>query len=245
MKEVSVVIPVYNGSETLRRAVESVVMQTIRCLEIIVVDDNSKDDTRIILSELVKEFTEMSFTILTNKENFGVGYSRNLGLKYARAIYVAFLDADDYWLPSKLEDDMEYLNQTDLVFSSYSTISGKVIDVVPGYYSLKNMLERNWIPCSTVVLKKSVFHGFPDERRRQDWMAWILFAMNNNSIYGHSKVNMVYDDSIQGLSSKKLVLLRDTFKVYNKYASFSKLKSSLYLGKFLINQLLHLRKIKL
>jgi glycosyltransferase involved in cell wall biosynthesis len=99
---VSVVIPYYRARQTVARAVRSVSLQTAPPYEILVVDDGSNDD----LAEMLKEFG--SFVTLIRKANGGVASARNMGIEAARGEWIAFLDADDYWEPSKLERQLAF-----------------------------------------------------------------------------------------------------------------------------------------
>lgn len=94
---VSVVIPAYNASGTIRRAVDSVLAQTRRDLEIIVVDDGSGDNLQDVVSSMTGPVE------LIRQPNSGAGAARNTGVRQARGEFIAFLDADDFWHPRKLE----------------------------------------------------------------------------------------------------------------------------------------------
>ncbi len=100
---VSVVIPVYNGARCVRRAIDSVLAQTCRDFELIVVNDGSTDETAEVLAGLGDRIR------VVNKANGGLSSARNAGIGAANGDYVAFLDADDWWLPRKLERQMEWL----------------------------------------------------------------------------------------------------------------------------------------
>src|SRR3984957_2684445 len=96
-KTVSVIIPYYRASQTIARAVESALGQTVRPYEILVVDDGSPDDARIATKEFGSSVT------LFHKPNGGAASARNLGIEQAQGEWIAFLDAEDYWEPGKLE----------------------------------------------------------------------------------------------------------------------------------------------
>lgn len=96
----SVIIPVYNKADTLGMAVESVLAQTLRAWELIVVDDGSRDD---VASALAPYASDPRIRLIRQK-NAGVSAARNRGIEAAREPYLAFLDADDEWLPRHLED---------------------------------------------------------------------------------------------------------------------------------------------
>ncbi len=96
---VSVIIPTYNRANLVSRAIKSVLNQTYQDFEIIVVDDCSEDNTE----EIVKSFNDSRIRYIKHKKNKGGSAARNTGIKRARGKYIAFLDDDDEWLPSKLE----------------------------------------------------------------------------------------------------------------------------------------------
>src|SRR6478672_2666674 len=98
MTRVSVIMPVYNGAAFVSRAIDSVLRQTVRDLELIVVDDGSTDDTR----EVVTAITDSRLRYI-HQQNRGPSVARNNGIRAASAEWIAFLDSDDYWLPTKLE----------------------------------------------------------------------------------------------------------------------------------------------
>lgn len=110
MVSVTVVIPTYNRANLLRRAVDSVVAQTFRDLELIIVDDGSSDGT----GEAVQAFRDPRVVFLRHSTNRGAPAARNTGIRHARGRYVAFLDADDEWLPRKLEVQLQLFRETDL-----------------------------------------------------------------------------------------------------------------------------------
>ena len=102
MAEVSVTIPVYNGGRTIAAALQSVFEQTYPNFEVIVVDDGSTDDTA---AQVAKWSGRVRYE---HQPNAGPASARNEALRYARGRYVAFLDADDVWLPRKLERQVAY-----------------------------------------------------------------------------------------------------------------------------------------
>ncbi|MBS0475546.1 MAG: glycosyltransferase family 2 protein [Proteobacteria bacterium] len=110
---VSVVIPAYNAAWCVSRAIDSVLAQTFDDFELIVADDGSTDDTRVVLQSYGDRVR------IVGKPNGGLSSARNAGIDAARGRYVAFLDADDWWLPEKLARQVELMTaHTDLVFCS-------------------------------------------------------------------------------------------------------------------------------
>lgn len=125
---VSVVIPVFNGASFIVRAVESVLVQTWKDAEIIIIDDGSTDDTQGVLSQ----FANRSNLTCLHQDNAGPAQARNVGIKAATGDYIAFLDCDDIWFPDKLETQVTILrekSQSGLVHANYEVIDrmGRVI----------------------------------------------------------------------------------------------------------------------
>jgi len=106
MPTVSVIIPTFNRSEKVVRAVSSVLNQGFRDFEIIVVDDGSTDNTREALSKYMS-----SIQYIRQSDNMGVSAARNRGIKSSVAPWIAFLDSDDYWLKEKLPVQIEFIDQ--------------------------------------------------------------------------------------------------------------------------------------
>lgn len=112
MKRVSVIIPSYNSSKTIVRVLDSVLQQTAydELLEIIVVNDGSTDDSADIVNKYISSHPDAPI-IFISQENKGAAAARNLGMRSAQGEYIAFLDADDMWLPHKIERQLQVLDQ--------------------------------------------------------------------------------------------------------------------------------------
>lgn len=102
---VSVIIPTYNRAQLVRRAIESVLQQTYDHLEMIVVDDASKDNTQ----EVINGISDLRLRYIRHQTNLGGAISRNTGIDAATGEYLAFLDSDDVWLPEKIADQLATL----------------------------------------------------------------------------------------------------------------------------------------
>ncbi len=114
---VSVIIPAYNAEPYLRRAIDSILVQTYPCIEIIVVNDGSTDGT----IELVNSYKNQPIHLIS-KVNGGMSSARNTGLRAAQGEFIAYLDADDYWMPAKITSQVTLLqNHPEIGFCSTST----------------------------------------------------------------------------------------------------------------------------
>ncbi len=193
---VSVIVPAYNAEKTIGEALASVFAQTYRDFEVIVVDDGSKDETRAVLARYGSDIT------CVEQANAGPGRARNAGIQRARGELVAFLDADDVWLPEKLARQVEYFDE----FPATGLLhAGAYLDSRNGAHvvSLKNpatvpagcaapLSPPSHLFCEifetdveirtlTVMVRRSVFEdvgGF-DERREmhvEDWDLWLRIA---------------------------------------------------------------------
>jgi len=109
MSTVSVIIPTYEGAETLPRAIESVLDQTFADLELLVVDDGSTDDTREVVLDYVAADDRVAY--VPHEVNRGASAARNTGIEHASGEFVAFLDSDDEWLPEKLDAQVSRLRE--------------------------------------------------------------------------------------------------------------------------------------
>ena len=125
--EVSVIIPVYNAEKFLQKAVESAVYLG-EVGEIILIEDQSPDNALALAKELEKEFDKVKLYQHPDKKNHGAGASRNLGIQKASCEYIAFLDADDYYLPNRFVKDK-------LVFETHDNCDGVYSAVATHFYT--------------------------------------------------------------------------------------------------------------
>ncbi len=190
---VSVVIPVYNRASLIVDALNSVLAQTYRPLEIIVVDDGSTDRTPDVVQHWIETVCTNKKAImarLIRQEKKGGNAARNRGIKESMGEFVAFLDSDDIWLPRKLEKQIPHFSDPEIgaVYCGLQQVdlaTGKVWPVCPRKYPSGWLLRQLLIkdvtaPTSTFVIRKEVFSkvGTFDERllARQDWDMWIRIA---------------------------------------------------------------------
>ena len=147
---VSVIIPNYNCAEFVDKAIESVLSQTYKNIEIIVVDDGSTDNSIEILSSYLSEIT------LVSQSNSGVSSARNSGLVKASGEYVCFLDADDVWFSNKIEIQISHLlnNKKACVYTGIQLFEDNigVIKFIEPQYKGKLWQRFMWNPGKSVVL---------------------------------------------------------------------------------------------
>ena len=184
---VSVVIPSYNHGHLIGRALASVFAQTYPSLEVIVVDNNSTDNTDDVLAS----YSCFGLTILKVDNGGSIAYSRNRGIAAASGDWIAFLDSDDWWMPEKLQQCANYFLRADLIYHRLilSNASPRRFSPVwSGTWELRHpivmhlLTSGNPIATSSVVVCRSLFEqiGSFDERPEliaaEDYDAWIRFA---------------------------------------------------------------------
>jgi len=179
---VSVVIPTYNSSGRLGEAIESVLAQTYKDLEIVVIDDGSTDDTESV----ARSFGNRVWYF--KQANQGAGAARNAGIKSSRGEYIAFLDADDLWCAEKLDQQIPLLEQDPqlgLVYSDWSVVSDdgviedSYLQKVPSAsgYVFDELVQRGFILTSGVVVRRACLDDVGDFDNSlsiaQDYDLWL------------------------------------------------------------------------
>ena len=184
---VSVIIPTYNREKILLRAIESIKKQTYTNWEIIIIDDNSTDNTE----EIIKNEINKNIRYYKNNENLGGAASRNIGAQYAKGDFFAFLDSDDEWYEFKLKIQVDILKSNkniDMVFTDYMIINentgSKIIFNNNKDITTKNLLSNNFIgTTSSICIKREKFleiGGFNSNLLGcQDWDLYIRAYQNN------------------------------------------------------------------
>ncbi len=161
MPTVSVIIHTYNNEKFIVETLESVLNQTYKDYEIIVIDDGSVDSTRNMLLPYMQKIK------YHYKENGGIASAKNAGISLSKAEFIAFLDHDDLWVPDKLKMQMECFNenpQAGLVYAKYTSFrDGKELRTKPekGYsgWIFKELLAKSFIQTSTVIVKREYLNA--------------------------------------------------------------------------------------
>lgn len=109
---VSVIVPLYNAEKYIEETMESILNQTYKNIEIVIVDDGSKDQSSSIVKNLKKKYPEQIKYIL--QENQGVSVARNTGIENASGEYISFLDSDDLWHPTKIEKQITSMQKSNM-----------------------------------------------------------------------------------------------------------------------------------
>jgi glycosyltransferase involved in cell wall biosynthesis len=243
MKLVSVIIPTYNAEKFIAATLQSVIDQTYKNLEVIVVDDASPDQS----VEICRQFTDPRIKIVSQK-NRGLAGARNTGIRHAQGEYLAFLDADDLWLPEKLEKHIAHLERFPTVGASFS--HSAFIDEAGNALGLYQMSKLQDITpldlfCRTpigngsaAVFRREVFEAikFPDNlygtvedfyfddrfRESEDVECWLRIAIQTDwQIEGIPEALTLYRVNSSGLSANLTKKLKSWEKLIEKTRSYA------------------------
>lgn len=192
MPLVSVIIPAYNDQDEIARAIESVLKQSYKNLEVIVIDDCSSDLTPDIIKGFLTK--DSRIRILRTESQSGLpSKPRNLGASIATGKYIAFLDSDDFWTPNKILNQILFLEKNQKVgltfsplwqFSKNISFLGLIYARRPYFFRItyEKLLNENMIQCSSVTVRSTIFHqlgGFdesPDLKAIEDYDLWLRAA---------------------------------------------------------------------
>ena len=231
MDLVSIIMPYYKKKKYIELAVNSVIQQTYKNFELIIVyDDENKEDLNL-LKNLIKKDKRIKLYI--NKKNLGAGRSRNKGIKLSQGSLIAFLDADDLWTRNKLKRQIFFMkkNLIDISHTSYHIINSD--NKIIGSRSAKDMnykllLNSCNIGLSTVIMKKEIITNkikFANINTKEDYVLWLKITLNNKKIFALKNNLTKWRKLNDSLSASKIQKLYDGYLVYRKYMNFSLVKS--------------------
>ena len=158
MPLVSIVMPYYKKVNFIKDSIESILRQSFKNFEIIIVDDESSSESIRILKKI--QDRDKRIKIIKNNKNLGAGISRNKGIKFSKGKYIAFCDCDDLWKKNKLNYQINFMKKSNIEFSftSYEIINseGDKIGEIDAQKKMnfKNLVNSCDIGLSSVILKK-------------------------------------------------------------------------------------------
>lgn len=177
---VSIIMPSYNTSDYIGEAINSVLNQTYKNWELIIIDDNSTDNT----ANIVQSFDDSRINYLVNNENKGAAYSRNRALRKAKGNWIAFLDSDDIWYPNKLENQLNFMVNSRCYFSytNYKVIGEPTFVTGPKVITNKDMYRYCWPGCLTVMYntKRIGLIQIREIEKNNDYAMWLLISEKEN-----------------------------------------------------------------
>lgn len=233
---VSIIIPYYKKKKFIKKTIKSIKSQTYKCLEIIIIYDDTNQSELKLLEEIKKN--NRNVRLIINKKSIGAGLSRNVGIRKAKGKYLAFLDADDLWKKDKIEKQLQFMidNKLKISHTTYEILKEnqtyRKIIKAKNFIDYKELLFSCDIGLSTVMMKKSLINNyckFPNIKTKEDFVLWLLLLKKKIKIGGLDKNLTTWRDLNNSLSSSVIQKFKDGYYVYSYYMKFNIFKSLFYL----------------
>ena len=227
---VSIIMPYFKNKKYVKYSVLSVLNQTFKNFELIIVYDNETSGELKFINKIKK--LDKRIKVIKNKFNIGAGLSRNVGIDHSKGVYLAFLDADDLWHKNKLFAQIKFMRKKNIEIShtSYEIIDDD--SVIKGtrqakLMNYKKLIKSCDIGLSTVIIKKSLIKNlrFPNLKTKEDYVLWLEIAKNGKIIHALNTKLTQWRKSNNSLSSSVVRRLTDGYYVYRCYLKFNVIKS--------------------
>ncbi len=247
-KLVSIITPTYNCGAFIARTIDSVLAQSYKNWEMIIVDDRSTDDTKSVVDEYMARDSRIKYHLLG--ENSGAAVARTVAMRLAEGSYMAFLDSDDIWMPEKLERQIAWMEENGHAFSctAYEQIDeddnslGRIIKTVK-----KTDYNRLLLDCpvgnSSVVYNVERMGKFevPNIRKRNDDALWLQMLKKEKYIWGMPDVLMRYRIRKNSISSNKLKVIKYHWILYREVEHLNVFRSAFHIFWWCVIKVLHIK----
>lgn len=239
---VSVITPVYNVGKFIDKTLTSMVEQSYKDLEIVLVDDCSKDNSAEVIKKWIEKYPNIVYH--RQEKNLGAAVARNTALEIAKGRYVAFLDSDDLWCKGKLEKQLSFMHRKDAAITCTAMDcideednSLNSVREVKENISYKFLLHNTIIATSTVLIDRNKTGDFrmPLRRGGQDYATWLLLMRNGTMCYGLNEVLSHYRVMKNSLSSNKWKSIQQVWDIQTKDEKISKLSAVVNICFFVAN----------
>ncbi|MEM8228246.1 glycosyltransferase family 2 protein [Morganella morganii] len=233
-------MPCYNSAKFIDDSIKSVLAQTYRNFELIIIDDNSADDSL----HIIKKYNDHRIRLITLKNNSGAGAARNEGIASALGRFIAFLDSDDLWRNNKLEQQINFMidNNYPFTYTYYQKFSfkgsGKLV-TSPLMVNYDQLVICNVIGCLTAIydINKLGKHYMPLIRKRQDMGLWLNLLKKCQYAYCLPEVLADYRTD-SGMTKNKLSAAISQWLFYRKELNLSIMKTFNLFVKYAYNGIL-------
>ncbi|TXY87197.1 glycosyltransferase family 2 protein [Vibrio cholerae] len=233
---VSIVMPCYNSKDYIHESISSVINQSYSNWELLVIDDASTDNTR----DIVCSFDDKRIKLFPLASNSGSpSIPRNIGLTNAQGQYIAFLDADDLWMPDKLSDQIGLMIRDNISFtcSPYIIFGDKESFYnPPKVVRYEQLLYNNSIGCLTAVIERRLLEGleFP-HCGHEDFALWLKVLKRGTVCVSTEIVAASYRKLPGSVSSNKLKVVPYFWNIYRREEGFGVLRSLFCSLRYFIN----------
>lgn len=230
---VSIITPSYKAEKYIVKTIDSVTSQTYQNWEMIIIDDCSPDNANDKIEEYCKK--DIRIKLIELESNVGPANARNEGIKQAKGKYIAFLDSDDIWLPQKLEKQISFMEEEELLlsYSSYHTIdeNGSRINTrnVKEYIDYTDMLKSNHIGNLTGIYNCSELGKvYMDNVGHEDYTLWLKIMKKIGSTRGVVEPLAEYRIFSNSISANKFKAMSWTWNIYRNVIGLNIFSSSYY-----------------
>ena len=239
---VSVIMPIYNAEKCLIETLNSIFSQDYKNIEIILVDDCSKDNSAKMITDFQKGHPEIVYYL--QEKNMGAGAARNKALELSKGQYVAFLDSDDIWMPNKISRQIELMKVKNSPFSytaiemmdeNSETIKGK--RNIRETCDYKYLLHNTIIATSSVVIDRTVLGDFrmPLRRGGQDYATWLMLLRDGAVACGINEALVRYRVASGSLSSNKFKSIKQVWEIQTQDEKINKFIAACHVMCFCFN----------
>ena len=220
---VSVIIPYYKKQKFIKKTIHSVLNQTFRNFEIIIVNDEPGKFSEKILTGFKKK--DKRIKIISNHKNIGAGLSRNKAIKISKGKYIAFIDSDDLWKKNKLKSQINVMEKFnyDITHSAYYIINEnnkKLAIRKSRNLNYNDLIKSCDIGLSTVMIKRNLLRNnklFSNYSTKEDYYLWLKLSKSGHIFYYINQPLSYWrktKDSLSSYTSQKII---DSFKLYNHF----------------------------
>ena len=234
---ISIIVPVYNVEKYIEETISCVTAQTCKDWELLLVEDCGTDGTLEVIKRCMDNSGDARIRLIRQTTNQGAARARNRGLQEARGRYIAYLDADDLWVPEKLERELAFMKEKDAAFvftgsefaDEQGRGTGKVVHV-PHTLSYRQALSNTTIFTTTVMFDTEKIGKKRLEMpavKSEDTALWFRVLREGYTAYGLDENLVRYRRPKRSLSSNKLEALRRIWNLYRRSEGLS-LPSSAY-----------------
>ena len=233
---VSIIVPVYNVEKYIRETIACVAAQTYPNWELLLVEDGSSDGSLAAIESCMEERGDSRIRLIRQPSNMGAARARNRGVEEARGRYIAYLDADDLWVPRKLEKELRFMEERGaaFAFTGYEFAdeqgrgTGKVVHV-PETLSYRQALSNTTIFTTTVLFDTGKIGKEELEMpviKSEDTALWFRVLRKGYTAYGLDENLVRYRRSASTLSANKLEAIRRIWHLYRQAEGLSLLRSA-------------------
>ena len=233
--KVSIIMPYYNAAEYIFETIDCIINQTFKDWELIIVDDCSPaPETAEVLAHVAA--SDSRIKVLKAEKNGGAGAARNIGIEAAEGRYIAFCDSDDWWYPTKLEEQLKFMEDNGYEFTC--TWYEDANERLESYYTMKQASKNSYksmiagcnigTPGVIFDTKRIGKRYMPNLRRAEDWGLWQIILKDVDFLYTYPKALWKYRHVPGSETSNKWKQMKAVIQMYQEVLGFSAIKAYLY-----------------